>query len=98
MANLLLISVAEADTRVALMEDGRLAEFYVERQGQHDPVRNIYKGRVLKLLPGMAAAFVDIGLARPAYLYAEDTAPQVDEFFHLWLKDEVKGEIGRAHV
>ena len=95
MANLLLISVAEADTRVALMEDGRLAEFYVERQGQHDPVRNIYKGRVLKLLPGMAAAFVDIGLARPAYLYAEDTAPQGDEFFHLWLKDEVKGVSAR---
>jgi len=95
MANLLLISVAECDTRVALVEDGRLAEFYLEARGQGDVVGNIYKGRIAKLLPGMAAAFVDVGLARPAYLFAEDVAPQEDEFFQLWLKGE-PGEAGEA--
>ena len=61
MPNLLLISVTEWDTRVAFLEDGRLAEFYVEGRAQNGPVGNVYKGRVIKLLPGMAAAFVDVG-------------------------------------
>jgi ribonuclease G len=89
MANLLLISVSECDTRVAFVEDGRLAEFYVESRAQYGPVGNIYKGRVVKLLPGMSAAFVDVGVDRPAYLFAEDVTTQEDEFFQLWLKDEV---------
>jgi len=88
MAKLLLISVAECDTRVALVEDGRLAEFYLEYRPQNGPTGNIYKGRVVKLLPGMAAAFVDVGLERPAYLFAEDVTAQVDEFFNLWLPAE----------
>ncbi len=89
MANLLLISVAEGDTRVALVEDGRLAEFSVERRTNLGAVGNIYQGRVLKLLPGMAAAFVEVGLNRPAYLYAEDVEAQGDEFYDLWLKEEL---------
>ena len=56
MPNLLLISVTEWDTRVAFLEDGRLAEFYVEGWS-NGPVGNVYKGRVTRLLPGMAAAF-----------------------------------------
>jgi ribonuclease G len=89
MANLLLISVTECDTRVAFLEDGRLAEFYVEGRDDNGPVGNIYKGRVTRLLPGMAAAFVDVGLERPAYLFAEDVTAQEDEFFQVWLKDEI---------
>jgi ribonuclease G len=88
MPNLLLISVADCDTRVALVEDGRLAEFFLEKRGHNGIVGNIYKGRIVKLLPGMAAAFVDVGLPRPAYLFAEDVASQEDEFFQLWLKGE----------
>ena len=90
MANLLLISVSEWDTRVAFLEDGRLAEFYVEGRAQNGPVGNVYKGRVTRLLPGMAAAFVDVGLERPAYLFAEDVIAQEDEFFQVWLKGEIE--------
>ena len=90
MPNLLLISVSEWDTRVAFLEDGRLAEFYVEGRAQNGPVGNVYKGRVTKLLPGMAAAFVDVGLERPAYLFAEDVIAQEDEFFQIWLKGEIE--------
>src|SRR3989339_290781 len=90
MPNLLLISVTEWDTRVAFLEDGRLAEFYVEGQSQNGPVGNVYKGRVTRLLPGMAAAFVDVGLDRPAYLFAEDVIAQEDEFFQVWLKGEIE--------
>jgi ribonuclease G len=88
MANSLLISVADCDVRVALVEDGRLAEFFLENRFRTGPVGNIYRGRVLRLLPGLAAAFVDLGLERPAYLFAEDVAAQDDEFQRLWLKDE----------
>lgn len=88
MPNLLLISVAPCDTRLALVEDGRLAEFCLQTRPHQGPTGNIYKGRVVKLLPGMAAAFVDVGLERPAYLVAEDVKAEEDEFFGLWLKDE----------
>ena len=88
MANLLLISAAACDVRVALIEDGRLAEFYLESRTRNGPTGNIYKGRVLRLLPGMAAALVDLGLERPAYLFAEEVSAREDEFYSLWLKDE----------
>ena len=91
MANLLLISVAECDTRIALVEDGRLAEFFLERHLQSDPSGNIYKGRVTKVLPGMGAAFVDLGLSRPGYLFVEEVSENWDDYFSFWLKDEQKG-------
>jgi len=88
MANLLLISVAECDTRVALVEEGRLVEFFLERYSQSDPTGNIYKGRVAKVLPGLGAAFVDAGLSRPGYLFVEEVSENWDDFFNFWLKDE----------
>jgi len=90
MANLLLISVAECDTRIALAEEGRLAEFFLERHPQSDPTGNIYKGRVTKVLPGLGAAFVDVGLARPGYLFVEEVSENWDDFFNFWLKEEPK--------
>jgi ribonuclease G len=74
----LLISTGCLETRVALLEDGRAAEFYVERPGQASLVGNIYKGRVENVLAGMEAAFVDIGLERNGFLYRDDVArPEV---------------------
>ncbi len=92
MASQLIISKADCDIRAALVEDGRLAEFFLERRQEQDPTGNIYKGRVLKVLPGIAAAFVDIGLERPAYLYVEEVSDTWDDFYGLWLKDEEGGE------
>ncbi len=90
MPNLLLISVSEWDTRVAFLEDGRLAEFYVEGRAQNGPVGNIYKGRVVKLLPGMAAAFVDVGAGAARLSLCRRRHAQEDEFFQIWLKDEIE--------
>jgi ribonuclease G len=74
----LLISAGCLETRVALVEDGRAAEFYVERPGQASLVGNIYKGRVENVLAGMEAAFVDIGLDRNGFLYVDEVArPEV---------------------
>ena len=70
----LLISRDSLETRVALLEDGRLAELYVERPGRLSLVGNIYKGRVENVLAGMDAAFVDIGLERNGFLYVDEVA------------------------
>ncbi len=75
MPGQLIISVSPWDVRAALVEDGRLAEMHVERLGRLDPTGNVYLGRVQKVIPGMAAAFVDIGLDQPGYLFIDDAAP-----------------------
>lgn len=72
MEKKLIINDAGFETRVALVEDGALAELYIERTGESDIVSNIYKGRVMRVLPGMQAAFVDIGLDQAAFIYVDD--------------------------
>ena len=71
----LLINYAPYETRVALVEESQLVEFYVERPKEKGVVGNIYKGRVVRVLPGMKAAFVDVGLSRTAFLYGGDFLP-----------------------
>jgi ribonuclease G len=93
MNSQLIISVSPWDVRAALVEDGRLAEIYVERAGRQDPTGNIYKGRVVKVLPGMAAAFVDVGLDRPGYLFAQEAAPYLQDLPVSWQPED--GEAGR---
>jgi ribonuclease G len=70
----LVISRDSLETRVALLEEGRLAELYLERPGHSSLVGNIYKGRVENVLAGMDAAFVDIGLDRNGFLYVDEVA------------------------
>ena len=72
MSNVILIEAGEFETRVAVMEEGRLAEVHLERHTESGVVGNIYKGRVSKVIPGIQAAFVDIGLHRDAFLFAGD--------------------------
>lgn len=68
----ILIETDSGQTRLALLEDGELSEYYVERKGQEKLGGNIYLGRVANILPGMQAAFVDIGLDKNAFLHAGD--------------------------
>ena len=70
----LLVNVTPRETRVALIESGALQEIFIERTHRRGLVGNIYKGRVCRVLPGMQAAFVDIGLDRAAFLHASDIA------------------------
>ncbi|NIR32672.1 MAG: ribonuclease G [Gammaproteobacteria bacterium] len=72
MSGELLINVQPTETRVAVIENGMLQEIFVERANRRGLVGNIYKGRVSRVLPGMQAAFVDIGLPRAAFLHASD--------------------------
>ena len=76
--NTIVISVDVAETRVALIENGTLAELYMERERDRSPVGNVYLAKVTRVLPGMQAAFVDIGLDRAAFLHVEDVLPTQD--------------------
>lgn len=70
----LLVEGDPHQTRLAVLEDGRLVEFFVERHRGRGLAGNVYKGRVRRVLPGMRAAFVDLGLTRDGYLYLEEMA------------------------
>ncbi len=72
MSEEILINVTPRETRVAVLENGVLQEIYVERASRLGLVSNIYKGKVVRVLPGMQAAFIDIGLERAAFLHASD--------------------------
>ena len=72
MKKCIIADVNQFEARVALLEENQLVEIQVERRGRERLVGNIYKGRVENILPGMQAAFIDIGLNRNAFLYAGD--------------------------
>ncbi|MFC1493761.1 ribonuclease E/G, partial [Thermodesulfobacteriota bacterium] len=72
MPNELIINSKPNETRVALVENGIVAELYIERKTGQELMGNIYRGRVVRVLPGMQAAFVDIGQDRTAFLYVSD--------------------------
>jgi ribonuclease G len=79
----LIINATDHETRVALVENGTLQELFVERPTECDIAGNIFKGRVLRVLPGMQAAFVDIGLDQAAFIYVADVVNNYHEFEHL---------------
>src|SRR5512144_766324 len=80
MGNELVINTTSQETRIALIENGTIAELYIERSKVKGIVGNIYKGRVIRVLPGMQAAFVDIGLEKAAFLYVADVFDAMDEY------------------
>lgn len=75
----IVINATKEETRVALLENKILTELFIDRKKEHGIVGNVYKGRVVKVLPGMQSAFVDIGLERAAFLHVGDVADVVDQ-------------------
>ncbi|MCS7214771.1 MAG: Rne/Rng family ribonuclease [Thermodesulfovibrio sp.] len=92
MSNELLINVTKQECRVALLEGGQVVEFYIERKGDSSYVGNIYKGKVVKVLKGMQACFVDIGLDKAAFLYIDDIKGGIKELYP-FLEGEEETEI-----
>ncbi|MFT4652975.1 MAG: ribonuclease G [Kangiellaceae bacterium] len=84
----LLINVTPSESRVALIENGILQEIHIERHTKKGLVGNIYKAKVIRVLPGMQAAFVDIGLDKAAFLHASDIA----------VYDELAEEVKSSHL
>ena len=75
MSEEILINVTAMETRVALVENGLLQEIFIERHNHRGNVGDIYYGKVLRVMPGMGAAFVDIGLDKAAFIHSSDIAP-----------------------
>jgi len=83
MSKEMVISANPHETRVAIMEEGLLCEYYVEREKEFALVGSIYKGKVTRVLPGMQSAFVEIGLDSDAFLYVSDFMEEIEELDHV---------------
>ena len=88
MGTILFLSVNPFETRVASSENSRLVSYRAERHRASSVVGNLYKGRVTRVLPGMQAAFVDIGLHRNAFLYVREAGGILDDFTDIFLADD----------
>jgi ribonuclease G len=95
MANGLLVVNADGpETRVALVEGGLLAELYIERKRERGIAGNIYKGRVERVLPGMQAAFLNIGLEKSAYIHVSDVRGTPDDLKRLMTAGDARTDSG----
>ena len=88
MTSELIINVSREESRVALLEGGQVVELYIERKKDTSLVGNVYKGRVLKILPGMQSSFIDIGLEKAAFLYVSDIMPNVDDYYAPFMESD----------
>ena len=84
----ILIDVIPEEKRIALIEDSKLQEFYIERSEEESIVGNIYKGKVKSIVEGIEAAFIDLGLEREGFLYT--SSPSSDKNYF----DELSGDVG----
>ncbi|MCB1743849.1 MAG: Rne/Rng family ribonuclease, partial [Gammaproteobacteria bacterium] len=75
MSDEILINVTAREVRAAVVENGALQEIFIERTSRRGLTGNIYKGKVMRVLPGMQAAFIDIGMSRTGFLHASDIQP-----------------------
>src|SRR5690606_24746220 len=82
MSEVLVVNVSRYETRVASLEGSQVAEVFIERHHGRGIVGNIYLGKVQRVLPGMQAAFVEIGTERAAFLYVGDVLPHEDHEEH----------------
>ena len=99
MAKQLIVCVNGKEKKIAIIEDDKVSEFYIERGEQHQGiVGNIYKGRVMRVLPGMQSAFVDIGLERDAFLYVSDFFDEEEEFERIVIDKSKKGTPDAEHA
>jgi ribonuclease G len=97
MAKEMIVSVNGREKKIAIVEDGKVTEFYIERGEENSGVvGNIYKGRVQRVLPGMQSAFVEIGLERDAFLYVSDFFDEEEEFERIVMEKAKKSDVSTA--
>jgi len=90
MSKELLISSTSLETKLAILEEDQVTEIFIERAKNKRILGNIYKGKVTRVLPGMQAAFVDIGLGRDTFLYVSDFSEDYEEYEELF--EDEKGD------
>ena len=91
MSKEMIVSVNGREKKIAILENGKVTEFYIERGEENQGVAgNVYKGRVMRVLPGMQSAFVDIGLERDAFLYVSDFFDEDEEIERIVMEKSKK--------
>ncbi|MDA8422646.1 MAG: Rne/Rng family ribonuclease [Nitrospiraceae bacterium] len=102
MPSEIIVNAGREETRVALLENSLVTEIYIDRKKDRGIAGNVYKGRIMKVLPGMQAAFIDIGLEKSAFLYVGDVFDSSSEYTPLMedegLELEVETKRKRAHA
>ena len=102
MPSEIIVNAGREETRVALLENGLVTEIYIDRKKDRGIAGNVYKGRVMKVLPGMQAAFIDIGLEKSAFLYVGDVFDSASEYAPMMedegLELEVETKRKRSHA
>ncbi len=99
MSKELIVSVNGREKKIAIIENDQVTEFYIERGEENQGiVGNIYKGRVMRVLPGMQSAFVDVGLERDAFLYVSDFFDEEEEFERIVIDKAKKGDADAARA
>lgn len=97
MSKEMIISVNGREKKIAILDNGRVTEFYIERGEENSGIAgNIYKGRVQRVLPGMQSAFVSIGLERDAFLYVSDFFDEEEEIERIVMEKSKKGSAEQA--
>lgn len=96
MAVEIVINATHEETRVAILENKVVTEFYIDRKKDRGIVGNVYKGRVVKVLPGMQAAFVDIGVEKAAFLYVSEVSSGVADYEKYFLEDRGEEDVDSA--
>ena len=101
MSSEIIVNAGREETRVALLENSVVTDIYIDRKKDRGVAGNVYKGRVMKVLPGMQAAFVDIGLEKSAFLYVGDVFDSTSEYAPMMedegLELEVENKRKRSH-
>ncbi len=102
MSSEIIVNAGREEARVALLENSLVTEIYIDRKKDRGIAGNVYKGRIMKVLPGMQAAFIDIGLEKSAFLYVGDVFDSTSEYTPLMedegLELEIEPKRKRAHA
>jgi ribonuclease G len=98
MDRVIIADINMHEARIALVENGDLAELQIERHERERLVGNIYKGKVANVLPGMQAAFVDIGLNKNAFLYAGDILADKSDFIFEKVPEDVEKDLTKTNI
>ncbi|MEQ1923797.1 MAG: hypothetical protein ABL952_14930, partial [Pyrinomonadaceae bacterium] len=97
MSKEMIVSVNGREKKIAILDNGKVTEFYIERGEENSGVvGNVYKGRVMRVLPGMQSAFVDIGLERDAFLYVSDFFDEEEEIERIVMEKGKKTSVEEA--
>ncbi|MBI5097433.1 MAG: Rne/Rng family ribonuclease [Nitrospirae bacterium] len=91
MSTEIIINSASEETRVAVLENKEVVELYIDRRRESGIAGNTYKGKVVKILPGIQSAFVDIGLEKAAFLYVSDAGADAEEYARMIEEEGLEG-------